>query len=107
MPFSLLPPPSPFSSLLLSLLLFLPPSVCVSPPPLSPHSHQPRELEVSLQEALIKLISLSLRQAALCLCKRTGSFPLGVRWALRRGGAADFSRFSDWKTTDSKEVYPS
>lgn len=75
--------------------------------PLSPHPHQPRGLKVSIQEALIKQISLSLRQAALCLCKKTGSFPLGVRWALRRGGAADFSRFSDWETKDSKEVYPS
>lgn len=100
------PPPFPFPSLFLSLLPFLPPFVCFPlllclPTPTNP------ELEVSLQEALIKPISLSLRQAALCLCKRTGSFPLGVRWALRRGGAADFSRFSDWKTTDSKEVYPS
>jgi hypothetical protein len=73
----------------------------------SPHPHQPRGLEVSIQEALIKQISLSLRQAALSLCKKTGSLPLGVRWALRTGGAADFSRFSDWETTDSKEVYPS
>lgn len=78
-----------------------------SPPPMILHPHQPRGLEVSIQETLIKQISLSLRQAALCLCKGTGSFPLGVWWALRRGGAADFSRFSDWKMTDSKEVYPS
>lgn len=104
--FSLPPPPFPFPSVLLSLLPFLPPSLCLPLPLCLPTPTNP-ELEVSLQEALIKPISLSLRQAALCLCKRTGSFPLGVRWALRRGGAADFSRFSDWKTTDSKEVYPS
>lgn len=99
----------PFTSLSLSPFLSTPsPPLCVIPPPtMILHPHQPRGLEVSIQETLIKQISLSLRQAALCLCKGTGSFPLGVWWALRRGGAADFSRFSDWKMTDSKEVYPS
>lgn len=68
----------PFPSLSLSPFLPTPSPPLWVIPPMILHPHQPRGLEVSIQETLIKQISLSLRQAALCLCKGTGSFPLGV-----------------------------
>lgn len=64
-----------------------------------------RELEVGAEEALIKM-DKSVTETG-CFVSVYEDKKLSFWWAVRKGGAVEFSRLSDLKIRDSKEVCPS